>query len=120
MEKIFVYGRLKDTESMTWYLPNANTVPYILHGFKMYIANSRGSAGVVVGSPSDYVEGEIKTLRFPWIQKIILDIREGVFLGVYKRKKILLNDNEWVWIYLHNKPTTSTKVINVWISKHKN
>lgn len=117
IEKLFVYGRLKNTESMTWYLPNADTTPYTLHGFKMYVANARGSAGVIPGDPLDYVEGEIKILRFPWLQKLILDIREGIFLGVYKRKKILVNNNEWVWIYLYNKPIKSTEVIHSWTSK---
>jgi len=116
MEKIFVYGKLKDGNSKAWYLPAPKTEACRLPGFKMFLVRN-GVAGAIKGNGAGFIDGEIKTLRLPFLQKFLLDLNEGTFKGVYKRHKISTQKGE-VWIYLYNRPTNGCKEITDWI-EHK-
>lgn len=113
MEKIFVYGKLKDGNTKSWYIPKPDTVKHKLYGHKMHLRSS-GAAGATKGSQLDYINGEIKTLRWPRLQKLLLDLNEGVFWGVYRREKIKI-ERDNVWIYLYNRSVKKCKVITRWV-----
>ncbi|KKN28308.1 hypothetical protein LCGC14_0855450 [marine sediment metagenome] len=116
MDKIFVYGKLKDGNTKAWCIPKPGTVKHRLYGHKMYLRSS-GTAGVTKGDQSDYIDGEIKMLRWPILQKLLIDLNEGTFWGVYKRKKIKIGQKD-VWIYLYNRPTKGYKKITNWAEQH--
>ncbi|KKL50876.1 hypothetical protein LCGC14_2301150, partial [marine sediment metagenome] len=53
MEKIFVYGKLKDDNTKSWCIPKPGTVKHRLYKYKMHLRSS-GAAGAAKGIQLDY------------------------------------------------------------------
>jgi gamma-glutamylcyclotransferase (GGCT)/AIG2-like uncharacterized protein YtfP len=99
--KLFVYGKLQSKKSKGWLLPFSKNKKYRLYGYSLYLL-PKGTAGLVLGDKNDYVQGEIREIKwaiwpFSKLLLFLLDLNEGTFWGVYKRTKI---KDMWVYLYV--------------------
>lgn len=98
--KLFVYGKLQSTKTKSWLLPFSKNKKHTLFGYRLYLL-PKGTAGLVPGDKNDYVQGEIREVKwaiwpFSKLLLFILDLNEGTFCGIYKRVKI-----RDMWLYLY-------------------
>lgn len=99
--KLFVYGKLQSTKTKGWLLPFSKTRKHRLYGHRLYLL-PKGTAGLVVGDKNDYVQGEIREVKwatgfFGKLLLFILDLNEGTFWNIYERVKI---KDMWVYLYI--------------------
>lgn len=118
--KFFVYGRLKSDERKAHLIPFAKSEPYRLYGFKVLVRPD-GAAALMRGKAKDYIDGELREVRYPHIPIIgwvlgklllrSLDLNEGVPWGVYERIQI---KDFWVYLQKRRFPKKDAKVVRKW------
>jgi len=120
--RLFVYGKLKTGEAMSWLLPESmfETRPHTPNGYRMYVVGNNKVAGLVEGDINEYVFGEIKESR-AWVPNFILrllllaiDMLETMSKSGYKREEILLPGGSLAWAYLYTGDVSDSIRIYEW------